>query len=495
MAGIGFQLKALFQEKSLYNKVKAYVYSSLVASGPWIAAVVTVNVLLFISRIYINTFEAQSIFLGTIVYTFVFSQILTAPWQMLITRYYSDHLFNREYSAIRPGFIGLNVIIFFLSFVFSVSFYFNKPLPLYYKILAVYLFVILSLIWILMVSISSIKDYSIIAKAYIWGGGISVILTVVLLNNPIFFHKYMFQTNIILAYLVGLSITYMILLYSFLKVFNKGNREIFNFLSYLTYFPSLFYIGFFYTLGLWIDDLLMWISILSVDIVKTFRYAPLYDNAVFLAYLTIIPSTVMFMVMIETKLYDHYKKYYNMVNNEGTFEEIEVQKEDLVKNIMYKLFHSFQFQFLITITVVFFSKKIFEYLNLSIIIRDIFRVVAFGALFNIFILHIILIFLYFEKRKKALFISVSFCVSNAILTAFFIRFPIQYYGFGFTLSSIGTFFMAVLTLKNSFENLTRDTFLTQPLAIREKVGLFVLLSRILRVYGYTKRHRKNYKKK
>jgi len=488
MAGIGFQLKALFKEKSLSNKVKAYVFSAIVASGPWIAAVITVNIILFLSRVYLDSTAAQSLFLGTIVYTFVFSQILTAPWQMIITRFYSDRLFAKDYAAIKPAFSGLNRIIFFVSFVIVVLFYFNKPLPLYYKIFAGYMFILLSLIWILMVSLSSIKDYTSIAMAYIVGGIVSIALTVYFLNQPISFPEFTFQSNILLSYIIGLSITYVMLMYSFLKVFHYGHDYNYDFIKYLSLFPSLFFTGLFYTLGLWVDDIIMWLSVIGVDVIDTYKYAPVYDNAVFLAYLTIIPSAIMFLVIIETSLYDRYKKYYNFVNGEGSLEEIEVARKELQNIIRVKLFHSFQVQSLITITIVLFSKEIFKLLNLSILIRDIFRIAAFGALFNIFILHIILILLYFEFRKSALSIAVTFFLTNALFTSFFSTFGLEYFGYGFTLSSFISLILALGVISHMFRDLTERTFLTQPLANVEPKGFFISLSRLLRVYTYSKKN-------
>lgn len=488
MAGIGFQLKALFKEKSISNKVKAYMFSAIVASGPWIAAVITVNIILFIARIYLPSVQAQSLFLGTIVYTFVFSQIVTAPWQMIITRYYSDRLFEQDYAAIKPAFSGLNRIVFSMSFIIVFTFYFNKPLPLYYKILAGYLFILLTLIWILMVSLSSIKDYTAVAYAYIAGGIISIILTIYFLNNPIQFSTYVFQSNILLSYVIGLSITYVMLMYAFLKVFHYGHENPFDFLKYLSLYPSLFYIGLFYTLGLWVDDIIMWLSVIGVDIIETYKYAPVYDNAVFLAYLTIIPSSVMFLVTIETSLYDGYKKYYNFVNGQGSLEEISQAKKELQEIIRVKLSHGFQVQGLITLTVVLFSKQIFEFLNLSIVIRNIFRVTAFGALFNIFILHIILILLYFEMRKNALIIATTFVTSNMIFTSILANYPIEFFGLGFTLSSLLTLFLALGLINHSFNDLTKKTFLSQPLALQQPKGFFVYLSRLLKVYDYSKKN-------
>ena len=493
MAGIGFQLKALIKEETLSNKAKAYMYSAFVSSGPWIAAVITVNILLFIANRYLEGFQAQSLSLGTIVYTFVFSQILTAPWQMVITRYYSDTLYLKKYENIMPQFKGLNMLVFFLSLLVTFVFYFNRPLPLYYKVMASYLFIILALLWMIMVALSSIKDYRIITLAYIAGGLFSVLLTIFLMENPIAFEVYTYQSNILFAYLIGTSITYLILLYSFYKIFHYGpTYRQFDFLAYLSKFPSLFFIGLFYTLGLWIDDIIMWLGRLGVNIYDTYQYAPIYDNAVFLAYLTIIPTAILFLVIIETSLYDKYKAYYGLVNGSGTIEEIEEARGDLKRVIREKLLHAMQIQGLITLTVVIFANPIFSFLNLSILIREIFKVAAFGALFNVFILNTILILLYFEARKKALQVAVVFLASNGLFTYLFLGLGFEYYGYGFLIGSSISFVFAIINQKKMLDNLTVRTFLSQPLVIHKPKGIFELIARVLKVFLYRIKHSEDY---
>lgn len=492
MAGIGFQLKAMMREKSLSNKIKGYAYSALVSAGPWLAAVVTVNILLFLSRIYLNSLQAQSLFLGTIVYTFVFSQIITSPWQMIITRAYSDYLFQKNHEAVLPAFVGSNLIVFITAITVTVIFYYGKPLPLSYKVMAGYLFVVLTLIWMVMVSLSSIKDYEIIAKAYIIGGVISICLTIFFMERPIMFESYIMQSNILLAYMIGITITYIILLYSFLKLFHFGNPYIFDFLEYVSLYPSLFFTGLFYTLGLWVDDIIMWLSEIGVSVISTYYYAPVYDNAVFLAYLTIVPTSVMFLIVIETSLYDDYKAYYGNINGVGNLREIEASKKSLQKTVKQGLVHTFQVQGLITLTLILFSEPIFKFMNLSIVVRDIFRVAAFGALFNIFILNIILIMLYFEARDKAFKSAFMFFLTNLVFTIYVSQFGIRYYGYGFTLSAFVSLIYSLWQIKALFKELTRDTFLSQPIYQRKRVGVFLLFARLYRVYTFRKNHPTQY---
>ncbi|WFD11126.1 exopolysaccharide Pel transporter PelG [Tepidibacter hydrothermalis] len=476
MAGIGFTLKKLFKEEFFTTRLKAYMYSSIVAAGPWIAAVLTVNILLFMSEYYFDDMSQKDLFMGTIVYSFVFSQIITAPWQLLITRYISDKLYVKDYDYIKSSFTGLSRLVFVITYIVGFIYYYKNQLPLYYKFMSLSLFVFISLIWIIMVYLSAIKNYSIISYAYIIGGIISIILSVIFINYSLQFKEYSIASGLLLAYLIGIIVTYSILLYSFLSTFYVSNNKEYDFLRYLSKFYSLFYIGLFYTLGLWIDDILMWYSPLGVDIYETYKYAPLYDNAVFIAYLTVIPTMVLFMVSIETEFYDKYKKYYTLSMENGTYDDIEVARKQMEKSVYKQMIYTMETQTIISLTLIVISGKIFSYLGIPIIIRDIFRIAALGALCNIFILIIILILLYFESRKFALTIASLFMLSNAIFTLYFIPKGIEFYGFGYFMGSFITLVIAIVIMVRFLKDINYYTFGKQPLFIAEEKGIFASIA-------------------
>lgn len=488
MAGIGFTLKKLFQEEGYGNRVKGYLYSALVAAGPWIAAVITVNLLIFIMEFSLHSEREKELFMGTIVYSFVFSQIITAPWQMLITRYISDKLYVKEYEYIRPSFLGLSRIVFFMGILASGGFYLFKPIPFYYKLMAIYLFILLTVNWILMVYLSAVKNYELIAKGYIYGGLLSVFLTVYLLQNPIHFVALPFVSNLLFSYLMGMTLTVLILMYNFLSTFYVSNGKQYDFIRYLNKFPSLVFVGLFYTLGLWVDDIIMWFSIAGVNVYETYLYAPVYDNAVFLAYLTIIPTMVLFLVSVETEFYDTYKKYYGLANRTGTLAEIGVAKDAMQKKVYSELLNTFQIQAILSVSLVIFAKPLFEFFNLSIISRDIFQICTLGALCNIFILLIILILLYYEMRSQAVGIAFLFLIGNFVLTIFFSGKGLEYYGYGFFLGSLFAFIVAVVTLSVLVKKLNFRTFTLQPLFVEKERGVFVNLAEWLNKVYSNKRY-------
>lgn len=101
MAGVGFELQKLLRKGTLFSTIQAFLYGSILASGPVILTIVTVGIIGWMSYGLLQT-GALRLFTVTIVYTFVFSLILTGPTQLLFTRFVADKHFTKEFDHIYP---------------------------------------------------------------------------------------------------------------------------------------------------------------------------------------------------------------------------------------------------------------------------------------------------------------------------------------------------------------------------------------------------------
>jgi polysaccharide biosynthesis protein PelG len=471
MAGIGFELKKLFGKDDGFSKtIKAYVFSILVSVGPWIITIITLNSFILLAGMYFKDIFERELFMGAIVYSFVFSQLLTAPWQFLIVRYISDKIYEKDYVSIRASYDGLSKIIIVMMSAFCLLYYWGRPLPLYFVFSASAVVVMISLVWILMVYLSAIKNFANISYGYIISSLVSVGLAMLFMNHPIPFPAYQDSTNLLLAYLGGVVVLYAVLLYSFTSAFKETNYKDFEFLSYFKKIPGLFFMGFFYTAGLWVDDVIIWFSNLGVTVHSTFRFAPIYDNAIFFAYLTIIPTMVLFMVSLETRFYSVYKKTYAYITHNGTYEQIMTSKHNMVRVIFNQLTKVMEIQLIITLTFIVLSKKLFAYLGMPLLLGEIFKIAALGALCNGMVLVIMLVLLYFDARKQSLIISILFFVGNAMGTAYFLPKGVDYFGFGYFLGSLVTLLVSIVIVTVYLKDLIFDTFFKQPLFQKEDKG-------------------------
>lgn len=482
MAGIGFELKKLFGDDVFSKRIRAYAYSTLVSVGPWIATVIVLNVFAILSGVLLKDITQKDLFMGTVVYSFVFSQIITAPIQMLVVRFLSDKLYSEDYSAIKPSFIGVNKLIVFITGALSIGYYVRSTLPVYYIIFAIVLFILVSMIWIIMMYLSAIKNYAVIAKAFIYGSIVSVAAVTFVLHFPLHFPMFRDATNLLCAYTLGMGVTYMILLVAFLRTFIYSNRKEFEFLGYFKKVPSLFFIGLFYTLGLWVDDILMWFSVLGVDVFNTYRFAPIYDNAVFFAFLTIIPTMTLFMVSIETEFYDSYRNYFGLISSNGPLDHIDTARKKMIETLFRQIIYVMEIQIIITAISIIISRELFTILQMPLLFTEIFKITAAAALCNAFVLIIMLVLLYFEARMQALVIALMLFVGNMVWTIVFIPKGIDYYGFGYFIGSFTALLCAILVLGHFLKDITYFTFFRQPMfSVKKRSHIRAFVVRIIRI--------------
>ena len=159
-----------------------------------------------------------------------------------------------------------------------------------------------------------------------------------------------------------------------------------------------------------------------------------------------------------------------------TLGEIEKSKNKMVESLNYNLFYTFMIQFLVSITLVLIANPLFKLLHINYLIRDIFKITTIGAFFNISAFILILVLLYFEKRKNAFFVALSFFLSNTLLTLYFRTKPLKYTGYGFTIASGFTFILAIILFRSYLQNINYETFALQPIYIKERKDIFVKIA-------------------
>ena len=111
MAGIGFELKKLFQKKGILNSVKAYGYASVICSGPMLLGVILLLGIMFLcSRFGVDTHKRE-LLICMITYTLLASIMTTALFNMVITRFTADMLYEEKKSAVLPSFWGSSTLM------------------------------------------------------------------------------------------------------------------------------------------------------------------------------------------------------------------------------------------------------------------------------------------------------------------------------------------------------------------------------------------------
>lgn len=469
MAGIGFELRKLFDEDdSFTGYIKAITFSTFISVGPFVAMILTINILNLVSKAVFDDSLERLLFITTLVYGFIFSQLISFPFQFFVTRYISDRFYEKEYKRVRPSFVGISKTIILLSLTLGIIFFWNKDLPLYYKYISIGILITLSLLWTITTYISILKDYVYISKIYFYSNILSIIIFTITIKYPIMFYEHRIAGNMLVSFFIGILFSLYMLTNYFFSIFKEGEGGEYEFLGYLKNYSSLLFTGLFYILGTWSHVIINWFSPWAIDIGYGYRTTMHYENALFYSFLLTIPSIVFFVVFIETKFFDIYQKYYALTLKNGTLEGIEEERKNMRRKLYKEIFYALQIQLFITVTALLFARYFVIYYNLSVELLDIFKVVSLGAIANVYIIIIISIFFYFNALKSALKVTGLFCLLNTVFTLIFINFGKEYLGFGFFLGSVISVLYALQLFDKIIDGLNYTTFYSQNFALKHR---------------------------
>ena len=86
------------------------------------------------------------------------------------------------------------------------------------------------------------------------------------------------------------------------------------------------------TAGVWVDKWVFWVSNEGHSVEGGLIHAPLYDSAMFIASLVLIPALAQFVVILETGFFERYQNYYGTIQEHGTIDQIEKARDSLQRN-------------------------------------------------------------------------------------------------------------------------------------------------------------------
>ncbi|MCA0981174.1 exopolysaccharide Pel transporter PelG [Exiguobacterium aestuarii] len=471
MAGIGFQLKRLYDKSGFFGQLRAYGYSAITAVGPMFLSILLITA----SRewlLYLNVGASEvNIYMAAVQYTFIFSQLLTGGFLFTISRFVADQTFLEKEENVLSSLYGLISLIVMIGLVISVLFYMRSPLPFSYKLVTYLYFTQLSVIWILSMYVSALKDYKKIVTSYVLGTLVAAFF-IWLLTSPL---GHQTATSVFIGLNLGFFVILIRLFRDIHHYFQVNNRNYFYFLVYLEKYPLLFLIGTAYYFGLYGHNLATWFSDRAIIVGETYLMAPYYDTPVFYAYLSVLPSLVLFMVTLETTFYTSYKKYYGRILNGYPFQDIQTAKREMFRVLGSELLFMAQVQMLVTFIFLFLGVRLLPFLGMTQNQIDIFIIVVLGSWFLSLVITIFLILLYFDERRAAIQLTGFYAVTSFLVTlALVLLFDV--YGIGMFLSAILAFMWGTRLLIRSLNDIDYTTFCSQPIVYQEvttKTELFL----------------------
>ncbi|MHC4955125.1 MAG: exopolysaccharide Pel transporter PelG [Planctomycetota bacterium] len=455
MAGIGFELRRMIDQRGGFlSKVRAYAAAGLISSGPWLMTILTLTLLnLLAPRLGVNA--GISMFRALVTYSFAFSLVLVGAGQMAITRGVADHLYAHRYGRVLPAFTASMLFVGVASFVIASVFCAIAQFSPALSLVAVSLFMIISMTWLALTWLSVAREYDMVLRAYVYGTLVSV--------GGIAFCSITTDTvGILAAYTAGQAFTLMLLTTTIVRGMEADGRRDFTIFRALRSFPRLVGVGLFYNLAIWVDKMIFWFRD-GVGPHEMVQYHPLYDTCCFLAYLTVVPALAVNLVRLETSFYETYRAYYGAILAGTPLEFIEDKRNRMFETLQESTVRLLRVQGAISILLIIFAPYLIEWLELKPVAVRVFRLACLGAFFHVMLLIVILMQMYFDLRRQAMGTTFVFLVLNAGMAWWSVDLGVGTYGIGYVTASFISLLLGYSLLHRSLEKLDYLTFTGQPI--------------------------------
>lgn len=468
MAGVGFELKKLFKRReSFFYLLKAYAVSAVVTEGPLLLNIVLLFTLRMILKLHEASYSVQELYLVTTTYIMTFSLGASGIVMMFVSRFISDCIYEKKKENILPSFFAT---IFWMLLISSPAFgiyIFSLDKPLLHKLLNWAQFMVMLIVWIQMAYLSAIKKYLLVLLGFVAAAVSSISFTLILL-----FAGTEELTAVFAATLIGYFLLLIIYTKEMVQYFPMGKVNLFLLFPSLDKYKDLLLTGFFTTVGMYGHTIVFWFSEYSTKVLNHMSYCMKYDISNYFASLTILPFMVTFVVSMEVDFYEAYRKYFDTILNEGTYDNIKAERRNLTKTLFRELAHVFEIQFFVEIICITFLANLLSRIGFDLEMLVIYRYLCLGYCFYVLVKSVIIILMYFDDRASALKISAVFAIANVALSVATLFLGMESYGLGFVAALAMTALYSIIVLKKYIERLEFHVFCSQPLFADNETGIF-----------------------
>lgn len=476
MAGIGFELKKLYSEKGISRGIRAFFYSFVVTVGPMMLCIFLITFMQYLLQEMGEDYLKRQVFVAVIQYTFIFSLLIGGGVAMYLSRFFADMMYIERYDEILHGLdFGLATALSIGTIEALVFLYFSG-LDMITALIAYSLFMVLIVVWVYAIIITAIKNYKKIFHIYLSGVIIGIIVTLAMVVLGIRNADY---------YLIAILLTFTViatrLIYYLRDVFKTKRTFSVKSIESLDFYGKLVLVGFFMNAGIYIQNMVYWMTDDATVVATTFRLAPFYDVPMFYAFLTVIPSMIFFVIFFETNFYDRYKGYYDQIIHGGSLKEMEAAKNIMIRTLYQEYSGVMEIQLIFTIVFLIVGRMMLPRIGISADSVDIFSIITLGCYIYGAIYICVMCLLYFDDINGATVISCSFFISDLVFTLVSLKFGDRANGFGFFTATVVTFFIGFARLSYFLKNLDYYTYCNQPLRQAKPSGIFTKISKLIMV--------------
>jgi polysaccharide biosynthesis protein PelG len=464
MAGIGFALERLYRSTSLGDRMASFAHASIVAAGPCLLAVLCI----WLIGATISELEGQTIiaaFRALIIYSFALSFVVTAPIALVSARLVSDKLHDLRVADV-PGIMLAAFAVSAILLVACASVLFGVPLDLQLAavIAAVVNCALIGLIWVACLFASVTRDYTSVTAFFAVG------MVLALIGVTVGYNQRPELATMLWGFNAGLAATLFGLLGRIVATFPFAVGRIAAPVAALAralavYWPIALG-GLFGAIGAWVDKWVVWFSPYGTQIQYGLVHAPLYDSAMFLSYLVVVPAYAAFIIQLEVKFFRNYRLFYSSILDHATLAQIRSHGERLRDETIASLSGILVPQLVVCALIALSAPALIDLLDMQFRQVGMLRLGVIGAAFQFLFITCSSLTLYFDRRALFLVLQLIFLALNGGLTFVLLALGPSYLGLGFLAASALSALIAYLALARTLYRLDYLTFIANNPAVR-----------------------------
>jgi uncharacterized membrane protein len=452
VAGIGFELRRLTERDDLIGVVEGYGYAALATSGPWLFTILSLSAIVVLGM-PVTTPQELATFRVLIVYNFAFSLVLAGPATIVTTRYLANCIHARDVRQAPAMMVGALTLVYAAALPVAVPFYLvHLRLEAPISLSAILNFMLVLGIWVVSVFLTALKNYRAVTVSFL--AGMSAGILGASLLAPVWG---------VAGMLTGFNTALALILFTLIaRVFaeypTRGDRP-FAFVGGFRSYWELALGALAYNAAIWADKWIMWLAPERERLTSGLVSFPDYDGAMFLAYLSIVPSIAAFTLTIETGFFEKYQRFYDDIQRHVPYSRIEFNHRELSRSFLDGTRNFLVLQGSISVAAILMAPQILEWLGINFRQLGIFRLGLLGAFFHAGFLFLSIILSYFDQRRSHMNLGVLLLATNCAFTFVSLRMGFGYYGYGYFLSALAAFGCAFVASARVIARLPYETFI------------------------------------
>lgn len=457
MAGIGFALRRLTQRDDLIGLIQAYAHSALASTGPWLFTILCLAGINFFAGLDVDPVDLAT-FRLIIMYNFAFSLVFSGPLVMVCTRCLADYIYVKKVDRATGMLMGGLVVLFVAQLLLVIPFYaFAVDLPGPVVLAAIINYALVAAVWLISVFLTALKAYLAVTGTFAVGMAVSM-------AAAIYMARITDVAGMLMGFSAGLAVIVFALLARILAEYPYRMARPFEFLDQVKRYWMLAASGLVYNAAIWVDKWIMWFAPERVTLPSGLISYPIYDGAMFLAFLSIVPSMAIFIFSVETRFYEQYLKFYDDIRKHADLARIRANHRDILTALGSGFRNLIVLQALVSFMVIVLAPQLFIWLGIDFLQLGIFRFGVLGAFFHVLMLAMTIVLAYFDLRVKVLMLHGLLFTTNMVFTLVCLEFGFPYYGYGYFLSALISFGIAALVTMREVRQIPYLTFVRNPSA-------------------------------